>query len=170
MYPKPQIELLPEIKLIGKKLRMSLLNNNTVDLWKNFMSFRHVIEDRKGNVFYAVQVYEPDYFKSYDPSVEFEKWAAVEVNDFANKPDEMESFTIPAGLYAVFHYKGSSLDSRIFQYIFTAWLPKSNYQLDNRPHFEILGEKYKNADPDSEEDIYIPVQQKSTSGHSGKKT
>jgi hypothetical protein len=31
--------------------------------------------------------------------------------------------------------------------------------LDNRPHFEILGEKYKNADPDSEEDVYIPVKQ-----------
>jgi AraC family transcriptional regulator len=32
--------------------------------------------------------------------------------------------------------------------------------LDNRPHFEILGEKYKQGSPDSEEEIWIPVKEK----------
>jgi len=32
--------------------------------------------------------------------------------------------------------------------------------LDNRPHFEVLGEKYKNGDPESEEEIWIPVKEK----------
>jgi AraC family transcriptional regulator len=36
-------------------------------------------------------------------------------------------------------------------------LPKSEYELDYRPHFEILGEKYKNNDQLSEEDIFIPI-------------
>lgn len=48
----------------------------------------------------------------------------------------------------------------IFQYIFGTWLPASGYYLDNRPHFEILGHKYKNNDPDSEEEIWIPVKPK----------
>jgi AraC family transcriptional regulator len=39
-------------------------------------------------------------------------------------------------------------------------LPNSNYHLDDRPHFEILGEKYKNADPGSEEEIWIPIKAK----------
>ena len=64
---------------------------------------------------------------------------------------------MPGGLYAVFFYKGSSSDTKIFQYIFTNWLPDSGYTLDNRPHFEILGENYKNGDPGSEEEIWIPV-------------
>jgi AraC family transcriptional regulator len=34
------------------------------------------------------------------------------------------------------------------------------YFLDDRPHFEILGDKYKNGDPDSEEEIWIPIKQK----------
>jgi len=42
-------------------------------------------------------------------------------------------------------------DNRI--YIFSDWLPKSDYELDEKPHFEILGEKYKNDDPNSEEEI-----------------
>ncbi len=69
----------------------------------------------------------------------------------------METFCIPEGQYAVFHYKGSSADSSIFQYIFGEWLPKSGYELDDRPHFEILGAQYKNNDPESEEEIWIPV-------------
>ncbi|MGK2861531.1 MAG: GyrI-like domain-containing protein [Chitinophagaceae bacterium] len=48
----------------------------------------------------------------------------------------------------------------MFSYIFNTWLPPSGYDLDNRPHFEILGEKYKNDDPLSEEEIWIPIKQK----------
>ena len=40
-------------------------------------------------------------------------------------------------------------------------MPASEYILDKRPHFEILGEKYKNDDPASEEEVWIPVRLKS---------
>ena len=73
------------------------------------------------------------------------KWATVEVMDFDAFPSGMESFTLKGGLYAVFDYKGSSTDSSIFQYIFQEWLPSSDYELDHRPHFEVLGKKYKMA-------------------------
>lgn len=62
------------------------------------------------------------------------------------------------GLYAVFDYKGSSEVHKFIQYIYTSWLPNSEYKLDHRPHFEVLGEKYKNNDPNSEEEIWIPIQ------------
>lgn len=39
-------------------------------------------------------------------------------------------------------------------YIFATWLPSSAYVLDNRPHFEVLGAKYKSNDPGSEEEIW----------------
>jgi AraC family transcriptional regulator len=64
------------------------------------------------------------------------------------------------GLYAVFNYKGSNMDHSIFEYIFRSWLPDSEYYLDNRPHFEVLGDKYKNNDPSSEEEIWIPIKPK----------
>ncbi|MEN9524835.1 MAG: hypothetical protein RLZZ256_219, partial [Bacteroidota bacterium] len=31
------------------------------------------------------------------------------------------------------------------------------YLLDERPHVEVMGSKYKNNDPASEEDIWIPI-------------
>jgi AraC family transcriptional regulator len=39
-------------------------------------------------------------------------------------------------------------------------LPNLGYTLDDRAHFEVLGEKYKNNDPLSEEEIWIPIKKK----------
>lgn len=139
---------------------MSLADNKTGDLWRSFLPRRKDIANNVSGDVISMTVYTPAYFADFHPSHEFEKWAAVEVSDFDTIPDGMEPFVLTGGPYAVFHYTGSSADATIFQYIFGTWLPHSKYVLDNRPHFEILGEKYKNMDPDSEEDIWIPVRQK----------
>jgi AraC family transcriptional regulator len=127
------------------------------DLWKSFMPKRKEIKNGLNNDFISMAVYKPGYFLDFNPAREFEKWAAVEVSDFNGLPDDLETFTLESGLYAVFDYIGPGNDSSIFQYIFTTWLPGSDYLLDDRPHFEVLGEKYKNNDPESEEEIWIPI-------------
>lgn len=159
----PRIETIPEKKLVGKRLTMSLINNRTVELWKLFMPVRNQIIHPKSTDLISLQCYPPTYFENFSPAAEFEKWAAVEVSDMARIPEGMEAFSIPKGLYAVFNYVGLSSDPRIFQYIFGTWLPGSEYLLDNRPHFEILGERYKNNHPDSEEEIWIPIRLKNQS-------
>jgi AraC family transcriptional regulator len=153
----PKILALPETLLVGKKRSMSLLDNQTQALWQSFMPRRELITNRIGNDYYSVQNYNPDYFEHFNPSKTFEKWAAAAVKAFENIPSEMESFILPAGLYAVFEHKG--MDTAIFQQIFSEWLPNAPYVLDDRPHFELLGEKYKNEDPNSEEQIWIPIRQ-----------
>jgi AraC family transcriptional regulator len=156
----PRIETISEKKLVGKKITMSLAQNRTAELWKSFMPKRKEITNRLTNDLISLQVYPPDYFTAFKPENEFEKWALTEVSNFDFVPHEMNSFLIPGGMYAIFHYKGLNTDTSIFQYIYSTWLPNSDYVLDNRPHFEVLGEKYKNGDPDSEEDIWIPVKLK----------
>lgn len=90
------------------------------------------------------------------------KWATVPVSDFNFVPDGMETLEIQQGLYAVFDYKGNTSDAPVFyNAIYNLWLPNSEYELENRPQFEILGEKYKNNNPDSEEEIWIPIRLKS---------
>lgn len=157
----PRIEKTSERKLIGKKVEMTYANNQTMELWKAFMPRRNVIKNRLNEDLISMQVYNEAFsFSNFDVNAPFEKWAAAEVSSFDNIPDEMECFTLVAGLYAVFEYKGLSTDTSIFQYIFGVWLPASNYVLDQRPHFEILGSKYKNNDPESEEEIWIPIKLK----------
>lgn len=153
---KPRIENLSEKKLVGKRLKMSLAENRTFQLWQRFMPRRKEILNNLDADLISMQVYD-EALRLGDLEQEFEKWAAVEVADFERVPAGMETFVLPGGLYAVFDYRGSSADAGIFRYIFDSWLPRSEYVLDDRPHFEVLGEKYKNSDPDSEEQIWIPV-------------
>ncbi|HVF97733.1 MAG TPA: GyrI-like domain-containing protein [Flavisolibacter sp.] len=162
METPPRIETSTQRKLIGKRLTMTFANNQTFKLWQSFMPRRQEIKNTVTSDLFSMQVYPSSFHFTFpDLSTEFEKWAAVEVADLETVPDGMETFILPGGLYAVFDYKGLSTDTTIFQYIFGVWLPHSKaYALDNRPHFEILGEKYKNNDPDSEEEIWIPIRPK----------
>ena len=153
----PEIKFIPEKKLVGKKVTVSIANYTVSELWKSFMPFRDKIANRTVSDLISMSVYSADYFSAFSPVREFEKWATVEVKNFDNVPEEFQTFIIPEGKYAVFHYKGLNTDFTIFEYIFRTWLPNSGYELDHRPHFEILGAKYKNNDPDSEEEICIPV-------------
>ncbi|WP_159023106.1 GyrI-like domain-containing protein [Formosa sp. L2A11] len=154
---KPRIEILEHKKLIGYSFRMSLINNKTQLLWASFSPKIKDIKNKLTTDKISMQVYDSSYFENFNPETEFEKWATVEVLDFNNIPEDLDFFNLEGGKYAVFDYKGSSKDNSIFQYIFRTWLPNSEYELDNRPHFEILGEKYKNNNPDSEEEIWIPI-------------
>lgn len=136
---------------------MSLAENRTAELWSSFMPRRREIANPLNKDLISMQVYQADHFAAFTPARTFEKWAAVEVTDFGQVPEGMGTFSLPGGLYAVFEYKGLNTDLRIFQYIFGTWLPASDYDLDDRPHFEVLGDKYKNNDPNSEEEIWVPV-------------
>lgn len=156
---EPRIETLAEKKLIGMRVTMSLLDNRTAELWKSFLPRRKEIINPVSAEMISMSVYDAP-LRAGDLNQRFEKWAAMEVSDFDCLPDGMETFTLEKGLYAVFHYIGLASDSRIFVYIFGTWLPNSEYLLDNRPHFEILGDKYRNGDPNSEEEIWIPIKPK----------
>ena len=155
---RPRLETLSPKKLLGKHLTMSLVANRTGELWRSFMTQRKSILQVVGANLFSLQIYPDSYFAYFDPATEFEKWAAIEVTDFNNLPDSMETLELPGGLYAVFLHKGpASAGPQIFQYIFGTWLPSSAYKLANRPHFELLGPAYKNEDPRSEEEIWIPI-------------
>jgi AraC family transcriptional regulator len=159
--PEPRIKIINEKKLVGKRLIMSFSENRTGDLWRGFMPRRKEIKNNTGTELYSMQIYNPHFFKRFNPNTEFEKWAAIEVTDFDSVPDEMETFILKKGLYAVFQYKGkASAAANTFQYIMGTWLQNSDYLFDDRPSFEILGEKYKHEDEGSEEEIWIPVKPK----------
>ena len=156
---KPRIEILPEKKLIGKSIQMSLAKNRTGVLWQDFMQNKKSIKNTKGTDLYSIQIYDESLdFKDFNPTTEFTKRAAIEVLNFDKIPENMETYTLKGGLYAVFIHKGLASDfQKTFQYIFGEWLPKSKYTLDNRAHFELLGIKYKNNSPNSEEEVWIPI-------------
>lgn len=161
---QPVIKHLSAKTLIGKHATMSLAANTTAVLWKAFMQQRKHIENFIGTDLFSIQVYGTDMgadFSNFSMETVFEKWAATEVSSLAVIPEGMEAFTLPAGLYAVFLHRDSAGDfKKTFEGIFHTWLPGSGYVMDNRPHFELLGNNYINNSPLSEEEVWIPIKAK----------
>lgn len=157
---QPNIQKTTRKRLIGISAEMSLVKDGTQKLWQEFMPKRGSILNRIGSDFLSLQIFPSDYFKTFDPTIKFKKWACVEVEIQATIPEEMYCLELPKGLYAVFNHVGPSSDKSIFQTIYSEWLPNSKYKLDDRPHFEVLGEKYSNNSEYSEEDIWIPIREK----------
>ncbi len=141
---------------------MSLANNRTQELWQGFIPQIGQIQNRIGSEFFSVEVYnDASFFEHFSPEKLFEKWAAVPVSHLDFIPSAMEPLEILKGLYAVFPYKGKASEAhKAYAYIFGTWIPNSDYFLDYRPHFAIMGEKYKNEDPKSEEELWIPIRKR----------
>lgn len=118
------------------KLIMNHLENKTGLLWKSFMPLRNSVPHKVNNLLYSLQVFPSGYFNQFNPATYFEKWALVEVSSWNNLPEGMEKFELQGGSFAVFQHKG--MDPSIFNYIYSEWLLNSAFQLDDRPHFEIL--------------------------------
>ena len=139
---------------------MSYANNRTGQLWGQFMPRRREIKNTIGTDLISLQgTNKALKMNEIEFDTEFEKWAAVEVSAVENIPPGMEALSLEAGQYAVFTHKGCSIESilKTMQYILGEWLPNSGFALDNRPDFEVLGEKYAKDSPDSEEEIWVPV-------------
>lgn len=151
----PMIQEVEAKRLVGKSRMMSLVDFRVEELWNSFLPIR--VKNMVSADLISMTIYQPSYFINFDPAAEFEKWAAAEVSEFEDVSADLRTLVLPKGLYAIFHYQGLNSDNSIFRYIFDEWLPNSNYVLDARPNFEVLGEKYKNNNPESEEDIYIPI-------------
>lgn len=159
---QPRFEILPFKILVGRRVTMSMADDQTVSLWRGFMQHRKEILNAVGSDLFSVQVFDPSFnFAHFNPLATFDKWAAVEVSDVSCIPDGMEAMELSEGLYAVFIHKGGPrMAVPTFTHIYGEWLPASDYEIDHRPHFEIMGEKYKGDDPESEEEVWIPVKKK----------
>lgn len=156
---KPKIVELSPKKLVGMYRAMSLANNQTQQLWQGFMPRRLEIKNRVSTAFYSMQKYDANLLtEGFALHTQFEKWAAVEVDDFDEVPAGMEAYELTGGKYAVFVHKGpASAFKKTFDYIFEQWLPSSVYTLDHREHFELLPEGYSPVDPNAEEEVWIPI-------------
>ncbi len=95
---------------------------------------------------------------------DFTKWGTMEALPDEKVPPGMSEFILPGGLYAVFIHMGPSTDfHRTLAYIYGQWIPKSEYKLDERPQFEVLGDRYIGPNhTNNEEEVWVPIVQKNT--------
>lgn len=138
------------------RMEMTLSDNKTSDLWRQFIPRRGEVKNRVSRDFISLQNYRENWNFSADRR--FEKWALVEVSSTVDVPVDMETYYLQGGQYAVFSHKGPASDApEIMRYIFAEWIPNSEYTIDDREHFEVLPEGYNPMDLEATEEIWIPI-------------
>lgn len=156
----PQIVEFPGKEVCGVRLRMSHRGDRTSELWRGFRT--KLAEASLLPVeAYSLRVYDESHsFSNFDQAAEFDKWAAVDSDLNRELSESLERLIVPPGRYAVFVHTGTAMDApNTFRHIFGVWLPASEFEVDSRPHFEILPPGYDPFDPHAEEEIWLPVRE-----------
>ncbi len=149
-----RIEIIESKKLAGFSIVTSFQEDKTPIVWRQFMMRRNEIVNRISTQLFSLQIYT----ENFTPNQTFIKYALAEVSDFENVPEEFETFELESGKYLVFNYKGKAENGpEIFRYIFQNFIPENQFEVDNRPHFEIFGDDYNPNDDSAEEEIWIPI-------------
>jgi AraC family transcriptional regulator len=89
---------------------------------------------------------------------DFDYMIAVELDENINAGD-LESYTVPAGSWAVFECPGPAPESIVVaeMYCFMEWLPQSGYAHDNRPEMEVY---LPDRDGQKFAEFWLPVKRK----------
>ena len=149
-----RIEIIETKKLIGFSITTSFHEDKTPIVWRKLMMRRNEISNRVSNQLFSLQIYP----ENFTPNQSFIKYALAEVSDFNNIPNDFESFELERGKYLVFNYKGKAENGpEIFRYLFQNFIPENQFEVDDRPHFEIFGDNYNPNDNSAEEEIWIPI-------------
>ncbi len=157
---KPKIIELEKKKLIGISVKTSLAQNNIPQLWNTFMPRIEEITNNIDSGCYEIHPFDSEFkMENFTESMEFEKWAAVEVDNLENIPDGLKATTIEGGKYAVFEHKGLMSNIQFsFDYAYGTWLPNSGFELDKRADFEVYGKQYYGPEnPESITELWIPI-------------
>jgi len=153
-----RIETLAPKKLIGLSMEMSLVENRTGELWGSFMPRRAEVDNRMSTDFISMQQYDHSKGDIFSPTTVFTKWAVVEVSSLDLVPEGMDTYDLACGLYVVFvHHGPASAFMKSMSFIYGEWFPESEYELDDREHFEVLPEGYSPVDPEAREEIWVPI-------------
>lgn len=140
---------------LGFPTETSLLEDQTALVFKQLMIWRKDSEEHRAQPVYDIKVYPEAYFSSFNPSRSFTKWAAVLQKD-KMQVEELQSYVVDKGLYLCFTCEGH-VSAQFFQELYSSWLPQSEYELDDRPHFDKLWPDPAQRGAVIKEEIYIPV-------------
>ncbi len=141
-------------QLVGCKQTMSFAHNTTTELWQNFKPKSAQITGQISANWVNLTQYLPNMFDTFNPNLEFMRWAGVIVNDELQPVADFEKLQVLGGLYAQFEYIGKPADyPETFLWFLNQYCPQNGLKIDGtRPHFEFI-----DASNSQKELIHIPV-------------
>ena len=164
----PRIVEKPELKVIGYEAaflhcRSPEATNLQVigALWDKFIGRADRISNRTGDAMYGVIYGRPEAERAHPHELQY--IAAVPVSSTAEVPEGMVSWTVPAGIFAVFTHRGPIRTiGETVSAIYRGWLPQCVYQHAETADVELYDDRFCCDGADSEMEIWIPVTPKAS--------
>jgi AraC family transcriptional regulator len=161
---QPAFKTIPEMKVVGMKTKFIAVDspdkNNMIvipKLWQEYMPRRHEIKNTTSEYNLGVTFDIPANENARSDEMNY--LAGTQVSNFDHIPSSMDKIVIPAGNCAVFTHKGElEKFGDTMMFIFGSWLPQSGKKMRNAPIIEMYDERFKLNQPDSEIDVYIPIE------------
>ncbi len=127
--------------------------------WFELKSSLDAIERKNEHTMYGLEDYSEGFCSE---PLSFYYMAGVEVDKDTLLPKGMDRKVVPKAKYAVFTVNGNNANGEIgqaFQYIYSVWLPNSEYCIDENAllDFEYYDERWDCQFGAAQMDIYIPV-------------
>lgn len=142
----------PEFTVVGLKYRGKNEQGEIPRLWQDLGPRTGEIE----NMVSATAAYGISANMDRETG-EFDYVAGYEVSSAEKVPEGMVAFPVPGGKYAVFATTLPKI-GETFDKAYHTWLPQAGRQPRGGPEFELYDERFDPQDPDSEFDLYIPVE------------
>lgn len=155
--PSPEIVRLDEMTIVGYQSLVSMNHNLIFDLWMRYFTKIGEIQNMTGTkaslgVSYWGEQKDDDYI--------FFHIVGVQVSDFSTIPQGMTYLIIPAHSYAKFTHIGPISEiGKTYEYIYGEWAMSGDFPI-SEDFFEIewYDERFNPDSPESELDIYIPIE------------
>ncbi len=157
-YIPPELVELPETTLVGISFFISD-DSEIKDLSKEWARFINEIQTVKYKTT-PERYYQVQYWSENQEIGGLFFFTGVEVTQVADLNPLLVIKTIPKGKYLRFIHKGlSNKVGYTYKYIYTQFLPDTEYKLTKPLNFEFYGERYRGpCNEQSESDIFIPVE------------
>ena len=160
----PKVEVLshPEVTVVGLQYRGKNQVGEIPQLWQEINQYWDKIQalDESAHAGYGISIMD----ENFKETMVFDYIAGFPVlNEDAQQPEQLVSFTIPKGEYAVITVPNLESISQGFDAVYR-WVAQSeDYDLDlsdGNFNFELYGEEFMPADGSEKFYIYVPVKEK----------
>jgi AraC family transcriptional regulator len=149
---EPKIVSRPAFTVVGVKYHGKNENNEIPQMWQalgpRFGEIQHISE---AHTAYGISA------NMDQRTGEFDYIAGFRVSSTESIPEGMVHWEVPGGTYAVFTTTLPGLGTT-FRHAYHTWLPQSGYQPTGGPDYEVYDEQFDPQNPESEFDVYIPIQ------------
>jgi AraC family transcriptional regulator len=119
------------------------------DFGRNFNKFKHIKENSPA---IGLCVMLPGEMEK------LEYVAGMMVDSTDDMDPAFVSKEVPPSKYAVFTHKGTLYNlGETYNFIFSKWVKDCGYEINTMLNFEWYDDRFKDNDPNSEFDIYVPI-------------